>query len=106
MYDGIDYLNSNTQFYDNIWQVVFPILLFLLAVSLIAILFWVLKYLRNKHYFVKHTEDESKSKETSEKMSLLDFWKYSVANEKVYMVACVGFSVLMWIINTLNGFTG
>lgn len=111
VFNVVDYLNmQGGVYYANIWQVMFPILLFILALCLIGVLFWVLKYLRNANYFTtpkKHKKDKNKDDEKKpEKSKVINFWKETDILEKVYFVAATLLAVGMWIINTASGFMG
>ncbi|MBQ9791548.1 MAG: CPBP family intramembrane metalloprotease [Clostridia bacterium] len=111
VFNVVDYLNmQGGMYYANFWQVLFPIMLFLLAICLILVLFWVLKYLRNVSYFTKPKKNHKKDKDIVEdipqKNKVKNFWKDTEPLEKVYFVAAFMIAILMWIINTSSGFMG
>lgn len=108
-FDIVPYLSAeNTQYY-NIFSMIFPVCIFLLGVALVGILFWVLKYLRNKNFFredssTKHSPKSSDSSAQAEKIGLLSMWKNTTYLEKVFLIISLVMVGALWLINTINGF--
>jgi len=106
-FDIVSYLSADETFYYNFFSMLFSFLIFLLGVVLVAILFWVLKYLRNKNFFrfeTKKAKKERLAQVPEEKIGISQVWKNLKYNEKMYMV--FGFVLLgiIWLINTIDGF--
>lgn len=113
-FDIVGYLNAEKTIYYNIFSMIFPFLLFLLGLVLVAILFWVLKYLRNKNFFRYDSKGRKKKVKKSEmidldapdKIRMKDIWKNINYSEKVFFLCAFILSGLIWVINTLSGFVG
>ena len=108
VFNVVDYLNMRGgMYYANFWQVLFPIMLFILALCLIAVLFFVLKYLRNVDYFTTSKKNrKQEEKPVEKKLKVLHFWKDAESLEKIYFVAAFVLAILMWVVNTSSGFIG
>ena len=102
----VRYLSAEETAYYNIFSMIFPFLIFLLGVVLVAMLFWVLKYLRNKNFFRFEKKHKKKNieEEPVEKVGFAKLWSTLKYNEKLFMV--FGFVLLgiIWLINTIDGF--
>ena len=93
---------------------IFPISIFLLGLILVAILFWVLKYLRNKNFFRYDSRGRKKKVKASdmidlhapEKIKMRDIWANATYVEKVFMLCAFVLMGLIWVINTISGFVG
>ena len=112
-FDIVSYLKSDNTIYYNVFSQIFPFLLFLLGVVLVAILFWVLKYLRNKNFFRYDPKAKKKIKKVepvvlveSDKLKLKDLWPNATYNEKIFILCSFVLVGLVWIINTISGFVG
>lgn len=109
-FDIVSYLSSSNTIYYNVFTQIFPILLFLLGVVLVAILFWVLKYLRNKNFFRydpktnKKIREKNVNKNAVEKIKLKDLWANTSYIEKVFLLSSFALVGIIWIINTISGF--
>lgn len=110
-FDMVAYLNADYTYYYNIFSIIFPICIFLLGLVLVGILFWVMKFLRNKNFFRYETKKERKlrllkQEELREQKPLVfkDFWSNITYKEKVFLVASVSLVGILWLINTINGF--
>ena len=81
---------------------------------LVAILFWVLKYLRNKNFFRYDSKGRKKKVKASEmldlnapeKIKFRDIWGSTNYLERVFMLCSFVLIGLVWIINTVSGFVG
>ena len=105
-FDIVGYLSGTTIYY-NIFSMIFPFCLFLLGVVLVGILFWVLKYLRNKNFFRYDPVKKKKKKvkvELEEKIGIRAMWKNLASNEKLFMLMSIVLIGIVWIINTISGF--
>lgn len=112
-FDIVSYLKSDNTIYYNVFSQIFPFLLFLLGVVLVAILFWVLKYLRNKNFFRYDPKAKKKIKKVepvvlveSDKLKLKELWPNATYNEKIFILCSFVLVGLVWIINTISGFVG
>lgn len=113
-FDIVGYLSAEDTIYYNIFSMIFPFLLFLLGLVLVAILFWVLKYLRNKNFFRYDSKGRKKKIKKSEmidlnapdKIRMRDIWKNINYTEKVFFLCAFVLAGFIWIINTLSGFVG
>lgn len=113
-FDIVGYLSAESVIYYNVFSMIFPISIFLLGVVLVAILFWVLKYLRNKNFFRYDSKGRKKKvKEIDlidlhapEKIKLRHIWSNVNYIEKVFMLCSFVLVGLIWIINTVSGFIG
>ena len=109
-FDIVQYLSSDYTYYYNVFSMIFPICLFLLGLVLVGILFWVLKYLRNKNFFRYEPKKKKKvrvKKEELEKMQKFgfkDFWKQTTYNEKVFALVGIIFVGILWLVGTISGF--
>lgn len=110
-FDIVGYLSPNDAVYYNIFSMIFPFLIFLLGVILVGILFWVLKYLRNKNFFRYEPKKSKKRKKKNEpevvepeKIGFRGMWKSLNYNEKMFMLVSLVLVGLIWIINTISGF--
>lgn len=110
-FDIVSYLNAENTIYYNVFSQIFPFLLFLLGVVLVAILFWVLKYLRNKNFFRYDPKAKKKVKKIEpvilkepDKLRLKDLWGNATYNEKIFILCSFVLVGLIWIINTISGF--
>ena len=111
-FDIVAYLSAESVIYYNIFSMIFPISIFLLGVVLVAILFWVLKYLRNKNFFRYDSRGKKKKVKQSElvdlnapeKIKLRNLWSNMNYIEKVFMLSAFVLVGLIWIINTISGF--
>ena len=107
-FDIVEYLSYDTTVYYNIFSMIFPVMIFLLGCVLVGILFWVLKYLRNKNFFRYVKKSKKKNAEDDnlqvEKVGLNNLWKSMSYNEKVFMI--FGFVIVgvVWLIQTIDGF--
>lgn len=111
-FDLAPYLSSDNTIYYNIFSMIFPICIFLLGLALVGMLFWVLKYLRNKNFF---REESATARATIknggesvkiEKMGMKDMWKSTTYLEKVFFIISIVMVGTLWIINTISGFVG
>lgn len=106
----VGYLSAEEVVYYNIYSMIFPILIFLLGVSLVAILFWVLKYLRNKNFFRYEPKKKKKKSKTEpevveiKKFGYRNLWRETSYNERIFLVASLILVGIMWLINTIAGF--
>jgi len=106
-FDIVGYLSYDETIYYNIFSKIFPFLIFLLGVVLVGILFWVLKYLRNKDFF--RFTSKKKNVEVVEEPKKVGFgglWKSMDYNERVFMITGVILVGIVWFINTISGFMG
>lgn len=110
-FDIVGYLSSKNTVYYNVFSQLFPILLFLLGVVLVAILFWVLKYLRNKNFFRYDPKVKKKVRKIEpiilnepDKLRLRDLWKNAHYSEKVFVISSLALAGLIWLVNTISGF--
>lgn len=110
-FDIVGYLAKGNTIYYNIFSMIFPVCIFLLGVVLVGILFWVMKYLRNKNFFRYESKTARKLRKAKElelaevkKLSIKDMWKNMPYIEKIFMVSSIALTGLIWIINTINGF--
>jgi len=85
-------------------------MLFLLGMFLIVVLMWVLKYLRNKNFFryvpkkkKKKAEEEEEAPELLGFKGLVKSFNYS---EKMFILAGLAISFVIWLINTISMFAG
>lgn len=107
----VPYLSYDEAIYYNIFSKIFPFLIFLLGVVLAGILFWVLKYLRNKNFFrvvkkSKHKKKHKKEEVVVEKLGFRGFVSSMDHTEKVFMLVGFGLVLFIWLINTVSGFMG
>jgi len=113
-FDIVGYLSAESVVYYNVFSMIFPISIFLLGVVLVAILFWVLKYLRNKNFFRYDSKGKKKKVKASEmidlhapeKIKLRHIWSNVNYVEKVFMLCSFVLVGLIWLINTISGFVG
>jgi len=113
-FDIVGYLSSNSTIYYNIFSMIFPISIFLLGLILVAILFWVLKYLRNKNFFRYDSHGKKKKVKQSEmlnleqpdKLKMRHIWSNASYVEKVFLLSSFVLVGLIWIVNTISGFIG
>ncbi|MBE5738664.1 MAG: CPBP family intramembrane metalloprotease [Clostridiales bacterium] len=110
-FDIVSYLSINEAVYYNIFSMIFPFTIFLLGLALVAILFWVLKYLRNKNFFRldEHGKFVTIDKEAVEKINasktgFKGFFSSMNYNEKLYSVVGLIIIVIIWVSNTISGF--
>lgn len=109
-FDIVGYLSNKNTVYYNVFGMIFPFLLFLLGCVLVAILFWVLKYLRNKNFFRYDPKKKKKVKvkaseiQEPEKIKMAGIWKNSSYVEKVFLLCSFVLVGLIWLINTINNF--
>lgn len=110
-FDIVGYLSGENTIYYNIFSKIFPFLLFLLGLVLVAILFWVLKYLRNKNFFRYDPKRNRKVKKIEpvilnepDKLKLKDLWGNSTYFEKIFIISSFLLVGIIWIINTISGF--
>lgn len=110
-FDIVGYLSGENTIYYNIFSKIFPFLLFLLGLVLVAILFWVLKYLRNKNFFRYDPKKNKKVKKTEpvilnepDKLRLKDLWGNTTYFEKIFIISSFLLVGIIWIINTISGF--
>lgn len=110
-FDIVGYLSGENTIYYNIFSKIFPFLLFLLGLVLVAILFWVLKYLRNKNFFRYDPKRNRKVKKVEpvilnepDKLRLRDLWSNSTYFEKIFIISSFLLVGIIWIINTISGF--
>lgn len=107
-FDIVGYLTQKAIYY-NIFSMLFPILLFLLGLFLIAILMWVLRYLRNKNFFryvPKKKRKAQKELEIPVRVGFKGFIKEISYTEKMYMIGGLAISLLIWLVNTVTMFAG
>jgi len=108
----VSYLSSESTIYINIYSMIFPICIFLLGLVLVGILFWVLKYLRNKNFFRYEPKKKKKVKvnpkdlDVEQKVGFKGLWKSLTYNEKVYALVGIILVGIIWIINTVSQFMG
>lgn len=103
----VRYLSASETSYYNIFSMIFPFLIFLLGLVLVAILFWVLKYLRNKNFFrfeSKKNKKKNKEELSEPKVGFIKVWSNLKYNEKIYMVFSFVLLGVIWLINTIDGF--
>lgn len=107
-FDIVSYLSEEVYYY-NIYSMIFPICIFLLGLGLAGILFWVLKYLRTKNFFRIEPKKKKKSKKEEpqpvKKLGIAELWKNLTHLEKIFAIAGFAIILLIWIINTISGFT-
>ena len=110
-FDIVSYLSASEAVYYNIFSMIFPFTIFLLGVSLVAILFWVLKYLRNKNFFRldEHgkfitSDKEAVAKINASKVGFKSFFSSMTYNEKIYSIVSFIIIAIIWISNTITGF--
>ena len=110
-FDIVSYLSASEAVYYNIFSMIFPFTIFLLGVSLVAILFWVLKYLRNKNFFRldEHgkfitIDKEAVAKINASKVGFKSFFSSMTYNEKIYSIVSFIIIAIIWISNTITGF--
>lgn len=110
-FEIVGYLSNKTTIYYNVFSQLFPILLFLLGIVLVVILFWVLKYLRNKNFFRYDPHKKKKVRKIEPvilnepgKLRLRDLWSNSNYSEKVFIISSFALVGFIWIINTFSGF--
>lgn len=107
-FDVVGYLSQRAIYY-NIFSYIFPIMLFLLGMFLVVVLMWVLKYLRNKNFFRYIPKKKKKQMEETKEPELLGFkgmiktFNYS---EKMFILAGLGISFVIWLLNTISMFAG
>lgn len=109
-FDIVGYLSERPYYY-NIFSMIFPIMLALLGLFLVAVLMWVLKYLRNKNFFryipkKKGAKVEEVAEEEPEKIGVKGFWKSLSFNEKVFMFGGLGIAFLLWLMGTITTLAG
>ncbi len=112
-FDIVGYLSADDTIYYNIFSMIFPFLIFLLGLVLVGILFWVLKYLRNRNFFRYETGKIEKFKDIDakgvavvQKSGFKGMWSGMQMEERIFMVACFVLVSLIWLINTASGFIG
>ena len=113
-FDIVGYLSAESVVYYNVFSMIFPISIFLLGLILVAILFWVLKYLRNKNFFRYDSRGRKKKVKESdlidlnapEKIKMRGIWSNATYAEKVFMLCSFVLIGIIWIINTISGFVG
>lgn len=111
-FDIVPYLNAENTIYYNVFSMIFPVCIFLLGMSLVAILFWVLKYLRNKNFFRddiaprKKNKSQSAELATAKKIGIKDMWRNATYLERIFLVVSLLMVGTLWVINTINGFVG
>lgn len=110
-FEIVGYLSSKNAVYYNVFSQIFPFLLFLLGVVLVAILFWVLKYLRNKNFFRYDPKAKKKVRTIKpvilnepDKLKLKDLWSNSTYPEKIFILSSFVLVGIIWLINTISGF--
>ena len=107
-FDIVGYISGKDVVYYNAFSVIFPIMLFLLGLVLVAILFWVLKYLRNKNFFrldeTGHFEKVEIDTNEIKKPGFKGMWKDMSSSEKIFMFISFGIVAFIWIVNTVSGF--
>ena len=110
-FDIVAYLSKDNMVYYNIFSMIFPVCIFLLGVVLVGILFWVLKYLRNKNFFRYESKTAKKLRKEQElamanqkKLGLKDMWKNTTQVEKVFMLVSIALIGIIWLINTISEF--
>ncbi len=110
-FDIVSYLSASEAVYYNIFSMIFPFTIFLLGVALVAILFWVLKYLRNKNFFRldEHgkfitIDKDAVAKINAEKVGFKGFFSSMTYNEKIYSIISFIIIIVVWISNTITGF--
>ena len=110
-FEIVGYLSSKNTVYYNVFSQIFPFLLFLLGVVLVAILFWVLKYLRNKNFFRYDPKAKKKVRTIKpvilnepDKLKLKDLWSNSTYPEKIFILSSFVLVGIIWLINTISGF--
>ena len=104
-FDIVAYLSKDNMVYYNIFSMIFPVCIFLLGVVLVGILFWVLKYLRNKNFFRYESKIAKKLRKEQElamanqkKLGLKDMWKNTTQVEKVFMLVSIALIGIIWLI--------
>lgn len=110
-FDIVGYLSPNDAIYYNIFSMIFPFLIFLLGIILVGILFWVLKYLRNKNFFRYEPKKSKRRKKKEEevvvepeKVGFKGMWKSLNYNERIFMLISLVLVSVIWLINTISGF--
>ena len=110
-FEIVGYLSPENTIYYNIFSQIFPFLIFLLGVILVAILFWVLKYLRNKNFFMYDSKTKKKIKTYKPvilnepgKIGINSIWKNSTYIEKVFVLCSFVLVGIIWLVNTFSGF--
>jgi membrane protease YdiL (CAAX protease family) len=106
-FDVVGYISGQETIYYNIFSVIFPFMLFILGLILVGILFWVLKFLRNKNFFRLDENGKFKKievEELEEKDGFKGLWTNLAYHERVYMLASFGLVIFIWLINTIAGF--
>lgn len=100
----VSYLSEDV-YYINVYSIIFPICIFLLGIILVGILFWVLKYLRNKNFFrIEKKKKKSKVQTEEVKFGIKDFWKNLEYKDKVFAIASVTLIGIVWLVNTISQF--
>lgn len=106
-FDIVGYLSGTTIYY-NVFSMIFPFCLFILGLVLVGILFWVLKYLRNKNFFrydpVKKKKKKIKAVKEEPKLGLKDMGSNLSKVEKIVMGISIALIAVIWLINTISGF--
>lgn len=108
-HDIVGYLSVKEAAYYNVFSEIFPILIFLLGCILVGILFWVLKYLRNKNFFRFENgklKVRTEPVDTQEKVKCGQVWRNLELQERVYMITSFAVIIVLWIANTVAGFMG
>lgn len=107
----VSYLSASEAVYYNVFSMIFPFIIFLLGVALVLILFWVLKYLRNKNFFRLDergkfvTIDKNAVAEiNAKKVGFKGFFTSMTYLEKLYFIVGLIIIVVVWISNTVSGF--
>lgn len=110
-FDIVAYLSASEAVYYNIFSMIFPVTIFLLGAALVAVLFWVLKYLRNKNFFRldEHgkfitIDKDAVAKINAEKVGFKGFFSSMNYNEKIYSIVSFIIIMVIWISNTITGF--
>ncbi len=108
-HDIVGYLSVRETAYYNFFSKIFPILIFLLGCILVGILFWVLKYLRNKNFF-RFENGKLKVKpaptDAEKKVGFKGVWKNLDLQERIFMITSFAVIIVLWIANTVAGFMG
>lgn len=113
-FNPIMYLNTENVYYDNFFQILFPILMFILGVGLIAVLLFMMHYFAGllKHYPKAIAEksynvvNEKGNIIQKEKTNIFGIIKTMSANEKVIYITSIALMLIIWIANTISGFVG
>ncbi len=110
-FDIVSYLNANETVYYNIFSMIFPVLIFMLGVVLVGILFWVLKYLRNKNFFrldergkFVTIDREAVEAINRSKTGFKGFFSTMSYTEKIYFIMSFVLVGIIWLTNTLANF--